>query len=81
MQTFDDVLSQLVTLLRRSDAGGFVPRPAKAAGAAAPVVSYRSVYRCPSSTWGEGGYVPEAVDHLSECRSACLRTTERRGMP
>lgn len=28
MKNFDDVLSQLVTLLRRSDAGGFVPRKA-----------------------------------------------------
>lgn len=78
MQTFDDVLSQLVTLLRRSEAGGFVPHPAKASRTAsrrpvpaagvpaagvpaASVVSYRDAYRCPASSWGEGGYVPEAV--------------------
>lgn len=76
MQTFDDVLSQLVALLRRSDSGGFVPHSAKAARTAsrrsirpagpvrggAGLASYRDIYRCPSSTWG--------ASHLSECPSA-----------
>ena len=85
MQTFDDVLSQVVALLRRSDAGGFVPHPAKGAKgtkvasrratrSGTAVVSYRDVYHCPASTWGEGAFVPKASDPSGACRSATLST-------
>lgn len=45
------------------------------------IVSYRKVYRCPASTWGRGGYVPEAPARRAPLTQATSTTPAPRKGP